>query len=418
MKTYLFRLADTLASTDYNPEDPLLTFQAMQNFMNQFPMNFNMNTDNNNRGRNNRKGDRSGKKGGSRAPFSAEGPILDRSKSTIVVESIPEENFSEEQVRGYFSQFGNIVDVTMHPYKRLAIVKYDQWAPANAAYKSHKAIFDNRFVKVYWHTDAQDGSKQSGTNGHEKSNEAGADNMQDNADGDTNVELDPEEFKRRQEEAQERFQDKEKKRAEIQRQREELEHRQKELLDKHRQATERLKSKLSEKNGGPGDSVVPATSAEALRAKLADLESEAKMLGIDPDASDFAPASFSPDGGGHGSGYRGRGGFPPRGRGFRGGGRGGFVGADGRHAAYAQYSLDNRPKRLAITGVDFSIPEKDEALRHFLLVSRLGCSCHLLASAANCDSRVSVNSNPWSHQRRLRSYLFRIARWRRSFRSC
>ena len=38
------------------------------------------------------------------------------------------------------------------------------------------------------------------------------------------------------------------------------------------------------------------------------------------------------------------------------------------HAAYAQYSIDNRPKKIAIKGVDFSAPDKDEMLRHFLLV--------------------------------------------------
>lgn len=351
---------------EYNPEGPILTLQAMQNFMSQFPMNF-MNADSG-RGRNNRRGGRSGKRGGARAPFSAEGPVVDRSKSTIVVESIPEENFSEEEVKGFFTQFGNILEVTLQPYKRLAIVKFDAWAAANAAYKSHKAIFDNRFVKVYWYKDDQDAPKQAGVNGNrDGDDEANADAMETEADADAEPEMDPEEFRRRQEEAQQKFMEQEKKKAEIQRQREELEQQQKELLDKHRQAMELLKSKLAEKNGGTGDSAAPPTSAEALRAKLADLESEAKMLGIDPDETDMMPASpFPPGRGGH-YGYRGRGGFPPRGRGSRGAARGRFGGTDGRHAAYAQYSLDNRPKRLAITGVDFSVPEKDEGLRHFLL---------------------------------------------------
>lgn len=358
-----------LTSTEYNPEDPISTLQAMQNFMSQFPMNF-MNADSG-RGRNNRRGGRSGKRGGGRAPFSAEGPVLDRSKSTIVVESIPEENFSEEEVKGFFSQFGNILEVTLQPYKRLAIVKFDAWAAANAAYKSHKAIFDNRFVKVYWYKDDQDAPKQAGANGHRKGDdEVNADAMETEADADAEPEMDPEEFRQRQEEAQQKFLEQEKKKAEIQRQREELEQQQKELLDKHRQAMELLKSKLAEKNGGTGDSAAPPTSAEALRAKLADLESEAKMLGIDPDETDMMPASSFPPGRGGHYGYRGRGGFPPRGRGSRGAARGRFGGTDGRHAAYAQYSLDNRPKRLAITGVDFSVPEKDEGLRHFLLVSR------------------------------------------------
>jgi RNA-binding protein 26 len=344
-----------------------MAFQAMQNFMSQFPMNLDMNTDKS-RGRNNRKGGRGGRKGGARAPFSAEGPVLDRSKSTIVVESIPEEHFSEEEIREFFSQFGEIQEVSMQPYKRLAVVKYDNWGSANAAYKSHKAIFDNRFVKVFWYKDEQDASKQPGANGAKYH---GDDGME--VDADAEPEIDPEEFRRRQEEAQQQFQEKEKKRAEIQRQRDELEQKQRELLDSHRQVTERLRSKLAEKNGGSGEGSAPATSAEALRATLADLESEAKMLGIDPDAVDETSSSYSSGRGGYG--YRGRGSFPPRGRGFRGGGRGGYGGLEGRHAAYAQYSLDNRPKRLAITGVDFSVPDTDESLRHVLLVSTLTDPC-------------------------------------------
>lgn len=43
------------------------------------------------RGRGGRKG-RKGRKGGSRATFSADGSVHDRSKSTIVIENIPEES--------------------------------------------------------------------------------------------------------------------------------------------------------------------------------------------------------------------------------------------------------------------------------------------------------------------------------------
>lgn len=310
------------------------------------------------RGRGNRRGGR-GKKGGSRAPFSADGPVFDRTKTTIVVENIPEENFSEDEVRKFFAQFGNIVEVSMQPYKHLAIVKFDKWGSANAAYRSPKVIFDNRFVKVFWHKEEAESTKAASANGTQAGQEPGDSDMVD-----AEPDMDPEEFKRKQEEAQKHFQDKENKRLELEKQRQELEQKQRELMDKHREETERLKLKLAEKNGDDGDTSTPTTGAEALRAKLADLEREAKILGIDPDAADAVPSgSFPP----RGRGYRGRGGFPPRGCGFRGG-RAGFGGVDGRHAAYAQYSIDNRPKKLAITGVDFSIPEKDEGLRHFLLV--------------------------------------------------
>lgn len=307
----------------------------------------------NRRGRGGRKA-RGGKRGGARAPFSADGPIHDRTKSTIVVENIPEEHFNEQEVRDLFSEFGNILDVSMQPYKHLAIVKYDNWGAANAAYRSPKAIFDNRFVKVFWYKDEGDAMPPS-----MPANAFGGFQADDPA-ADHEPEMDLAEFQRKQEEAQKQHREREAKRLELEEQRQKLEKQQQELLEKHRQENERLQAKLKEKNGGDTNDV-SATEADALRAQLAALEQEAKFLGIDPNANVDA-SGYYPRGGG----YRGRG--QPRGRGR---GRGGFVrGQAGRHAAYAQFSIDNRPRRIAITGVDFTTPEKDEILRHFLLVSK------------------------------------------------
>ena len=52
-----------------------------------------------------------------RADFSQAGPNHDRSITTIVVEQIPEERFDEQSVRDFFTEFGNIEEVTMQPYK-------------------------------------------------------------------------------------------------------------------------------------------------------------------------------------------------------------------------------------------------------------------------------------------------------------
>ncbi|KHN97989.1 CCCH zinc finger and RRM domain-containing protein [Metarhizium album ARSEF 1941] len=297
-----------------------------------------------------RKTKRGGRKGGSRAPFSAEGAVNDRSKSTIVIENIPEEHFSEDKVREFFSQFGNIVEVSMQPYKHLAIVKYHKWAAANDAYRSPKVIFDNRFVKVFWYKDEGDKLPASVPNGSSLAPGSGPDEM------DAEPELDMEEFQRKQEEAQKQHREREDKRSELEKKRLDLEKQQQELLAKHQAESERLRAKLAEKNSGPD--TPGASGADMLRAKLAALEQEAKMLGIDPNAE--AESSEYPPRGGHGGrGYRVRG-FAPR-------GRGAMRGTAGRHAAYAQFSIDNRPKKLAITGVDFTPSDKDEQLRHFLL---------------------------------------------------
>lgn len=315
------------------------------------------------KGRGRGRGGRGGKKGGARASFSAEGPVHDRSKSTIVVENIPEENFNEDEVRAFFSQFGEIVEVSMQPYKHLAIVKYDKWASANAAYRSPKVIFDNRFVKVFWYKDdVAKSSSKHGDSGPSKINGDGS-----SAAAEAEPEIDMEEFQRRQEEAQKQHQDKETKRTELERQRQELEKQQQELLARHREESERLKARLGEKSG---DAKVPGSSSstDTLRAQLAALEQEAKILGIDPNMADDGGSSYSS----RGRGYMGRGGRGSD-RGFAPRGRGSFRGQAGRHAAYAQYSLDNRPRKLAVTGVDFTPADKDELLRHFLLVSKHEC---------------------------------------------
>ncbi|KAK3339258.1 hypothetical protein B0H65DRAFT_295042 [Neurospora tetraspora] len=321
-----------------------------------------------------RGGRQQGPKRRPKAPFSADGPVFDRAKSTIVVENIPEENFDEEQVRGFFSQFGNILEVSMQPYKRLAIVKYDTWASANAAYRSPKVVFDNRFVKIFWYKEEDSSLPPSVPLGgsSEKHGETGEDGHSAAV-----PEIDVEEFLRKQEEAQKVHEEKMRKLEEVERQREELEKRQQELLARQREEKAKLEAKLKAKLGGGSqqgdgsdDGSKPKSTSEALRAQLAALEAEAKQLGIDPDDAmdtSYSTSSWNARGGYYGRGafrgaYRARG-FAPRGyRGapFRGGARG------NHHAAYAMYSLDNRPKKVTLTGVDFTVPEKDETLRQYL----------------------------------------------------
>lgn len=314
---------------------------------------------------------------GDKAPFSADGPVFDKSKSTIVVENVPEENFTEEQVRNFFSQFGTILEVTMKPYKRLAIVKYDSWDAANAAYQSPKVIFDNRFVKVFWYKDEATsasapkgkaaGGKAQGTNG----------TTAEGSGASSHGGIDLEEFTKRQLEKQKEFEEKQRKKQELERQREELERRQKELLAKQAEEKAKLEAKLAAANGSKSSSTNDDSSqkkplSEALRDQLAALEAEARQMGLDPDALDTATPSpsWSARGGGYG---RGRGGwrgtsspyYAPR-------GRGSYRGRANLHAAYAAYSLDNRPKKVLLTGADFTVSEKDEKLRQYLFVSLPG----------------------------------------------
>ncbi|KAI1133713.1 hypothetical protein F5Y10DRAFT_228395 [Nemania abortiva] len=312
-----------------------------------------------------------------RAPFAANGPNHDKTKKTIVVQNIPDENSTEEGIRRYFIQFGGIEEVSMQKQNRVAIIKFESWEAANAAWSSPKPIFDNRFVKVFWYKEeggdegTPNGKPTDATNGH-VNGIAPAGEI-----GSAEPELDLEEFYRKQLEAQKVHDEKMKKRQEIERERQELEERQKELRERQAEAKRQLQAKLQANGIKDGSSSQADTSTEskdkksnaqteALRAQLAALEQEANQLGINPnDNHDDAPP-WASRGRGRGRGYRGRGAFAPRALrgsyGYRG--RGGTV--EARHAAYAAYSLDNRPKIVALSGVDFTTAENDEALRQYL----------------------------------------------------
>ena len=315
---------------------------------------------------------------GGRAEFSSDRPNFDRSKTAIVVENIPEEKFSEDEVQAFFSEFGNILEVSMRPYKRLAIVKFDTWDAAKAAYSSPKVIFDNRFVKVYWFTD-QDSLPQppavATSNGAAKTGSVPSTPIAARATEEPQIDI--EEFTKKQQEVQKAHEEKMKKKAEMETARKELEKRQEELLKSQAEEKRKLMEKLAARTGklntppGGSETSTPAPTdaksaqTEALKKQLAALQAEAESLGLDTSLSD--DSSWGGRGRGRGrGGFRGRGVFPPQ-RGFRGGyrGRGGApFGAGG-----GGYKLDNRTKKVALTGVDFSDAERDESLRQYLLVS-------------------------------------------------
>ena len=325
------------------------------------------------RGRGRGRGDRGGlmaRRQNNRAEFSQAGPNHDRSITTIVVEQIPEETFDEEPVRGFFSQFGDIEEVTMQPYKRLALVKYTDYMAAKRAYDSPKVIFDNRFVKVYWYKPG--GLPTQPTLGRASANSPTFRKEEEQA-------FDKEKFERNAMAAQKKLEEKkaqmkgmEAKRQALEKQKEELAQKQ---AEEKRKLLEKLKAKgitqdddttmtNSETNGSTGvdDSNVSAHT-KALRQKVAELEAEAKSLGLDSALSDYTPRGRG-RGRGRGS-YRGWAGFAGRASGqdlFRGRGRGAFGARGG-----GKYNLDNRTKTVAMSGVDLT-SERDEALRQYLLV--------------------------------------------------
>ena len=282
-----------------------------------------------------------------RAPFSLLGPTRDRTNTTLVVEQIPEDNFSEEDVRDFFGKFGAITDVQMQAYKRLAIVKYETHEAANAAYNSPKAIFDNRFVKLYWHkSDADLGPSHNHYNGFDADGE-------DGGYADTEM-LDPEEIERRQAEAQRAFEERQKREEEAAAKAEEIDRK----LQETNAEILRVRRELAKASGDANGEL-----EEDFSQDLATLQAEAENLFAQQGAATDSWRGSSR--GAYRGAYRGRG-YAPRARGFRGGYRG--RGAPFSSARTGVKRLDNRPRRIAVKDVEPG-SRKDEALRQHLFVS-------------------------------------------------
>ncbi|TKA83969.1 hypothetical protein B0A55_00210 [Friedmanniomyces simplex] len=288
-----------------------------------------------------------------RAEFSMTGVNRNRSITSIVVEQIPEEHFHEQIVRDFFSAFGNVESVTMQPYKRLAIVQYDNHDSARSAYNSPKSVFDNRFVKVYWYK--PDNLPQP-PHSHLVVEPDGEVEM-----GAEEPAFDIEDVAARQAEAQRKHDEAKRQREEAQKRRHELDEKLVAVNFERKKAADALAKRTGKTASiGVGDDDEDEQT-RFLKAKLAELQKEAWSLGIDPDSDDPTPYThaYIPRGRG---GYRGR--FTSRGRGqYQPTYHGGFSGAR------ATMSLDNRPKIVAVTFTDGQYQE--ETLRQYLMFNGL-----------------------------------------------
>ncbi|OAL47644.1 hypothetical protein IQ07DRAFT_544651 [Pyrenochaeta sp. DS3sAY3a] len=266
-----------------------------------------------------------------RSSLSIIGTSHDHTNTMLVVERIPKSHRTEDAVRAYFSQFGTVLEVTIHSPRKLAVVKFEDNETAARAYKSPKAVFDNRFVQLYWHKSDMD-----------------------NGEPDAEKEkIDLEEFAKRQAEVQKAFEDRRKRSEEAQARAEDIERR----LNKVNEDIREAKVQIAELCGE--DMTEPPEFSQT----LANLQAEAENL--------FAQHDSRQASNGHGQdtfrgGYRGRGYYSSAGR-----GRGGYFGwgapANAFHGERSGVKrLDNRPKRLAVAGIVPDSP-RDESLRQYLI---------------------------------------------------
>jgi len=74
-----------------------------------------------------------------------------RNDKTLVVEKIPEDKLTLEQVNEWFKRFGTVTNVAIDSSNAKALISFSNHEEAHAAWKSEDAVFNNRFVKIFWH---------------------------------------------------------------------------------------------------------------------------------------------------------------------------------------------------------------------------------------------------------------------------
>jgi RNA-binding protein 26 len=78
-------------------------------------------------------------------------PQKGRGDKTLVVEKIPEDKLSLDSVNGWFKRFGTVTNVAIDARSAKALVTFAEHDEAHKAWKSEDAVFNNRFVKLFWH---------------------------------------------------------------------------------------------------------------------------------------------------------------------------------------------------------------------------------------------------------------------------
>lgn len=255
---------------------------------------------------------------GGRSEFASDRPNYDRTKTKIVVENVPEEKFNESSIREFFSQFGTITDLETHNYKSVAVINFENYDQAKAAYSSPKVIFDNRFVKVFWYRD-EESLPQAPPNYVKKEYP----HHSRHGSGDTAMKpalepIDMEEFVKKQAEAQAAHEQKEKKKLLVEKQREEMQKKAEELLAKQAEEKKKLMERLAAmEKKTPAAADQPKSEAQLLREKMEALQAETKRLTeakdqIKEEEGAISWHATSTRGRGRGGGgYRGRGAYTP-----------------------------------------------------------------------------------------------------------
>ncbi|KAJ9081160.1 hypothetical protein DSO57_1017707 [Entomophthora muscae] len=72
------------------------------------------------------------------------------SRTTLSLENIPSDKYSQGAIKEYFERFGEVASVTVDRHQPKAEVEFKTEESAQKANTSPEPIFGNRFVKLYW----------------------------------------------------------------------------------------------------------------------------------------------------------------------------------------------------------------------------------------------------------------------------
>ncbi|CAO3688210.1 unnamed protein product [Rhizopus stolonifer] len=284
--------------------------------------------------------------------------------TTLIVEKIPLESCQISIVNDFFAKFGTITNISVQPHAQKAVIQYGTRAEAERAYTCPDAVFDNRFVKVYWSKDETAAIPVTGANAT-SANEVPE--QQENTQKRKADEPDPEavaaraaEIAKIREEKHKKHQEHMKAILDIQKKREQQLQQQiaeqKRLFEKLASSSsmsteekteilKQLKTIQVDIDISKNTASTPPSATEAsddkeqitadLQKKLEHLEAEASFLGTD-------------------NPYSNRGGYSARGRGSLPRARGGFT----------RMSLDNRTTKIEVKDIPQDTTE-EELRGHF-----------------------------------------------------
>ncbi|KAG6850328.1 hypothetical protein H0H93_014903 [Arthromyces matolae] len=277
-----------------------------------------------------------------------------RNDKTLVVEKIPQDKLTLEHVNEWFKRFGTVTNVAIDSINGKALISFSDHDEAYAAWKSEDAVFNNRFVKVFWHRPMEGhgsvGTRMLAASAPLVAKIAANDNLPGPpiTSSNTSHKSPPSSLAAKQQLLEQQIAEQKSLMASLDKATTEEK---KTIMTRLRKLGEEMqlpsttrdaqinstndiekkeRERLDQELDIHGATGGQEESAEDLKAKLERLKAEAASLGIS-DAS-IEPSKRS---------YR------ARGRGFRG--YRGFV--RGGHPPRASMKLDNRPKKLLVQGV-------------------------------------------------------------------